>query len=439
MNEKADTVVSGSRDRRRRASRAAAARNVYEVPDHGAERPAADEGAADTILVVNCGSSSVKFAAFAPGPALRRVWSGAVERIGVAGGRMTAANADGEHALCESQHFEDHEAALARLLRAVERRSSGLRISAVGHRVVHGGARCDCPARVTPQLERRLRDLEPLAPLHQPHNLAGIRAIRTLRPDLPQVACFDTAFHRQLPRLATLLPLPRTCADAGMRRYGFHGLSYQYVVDRLRSEGVDLARERIVAAHLGGGASMCAIRDGRSVDTTMGFSALGGLPMGTRSGDVDPGVVLYLLAEKGFTTERLQHLLYKESGLLGVSGISSDMRDLLSRSSDPAAREAVEYFCYQARRHLAALTAALGGLDRVVFTGGVGANAPEVRRRICGELGYLGITLAPERNAANERVVSSDAGPVVVDVFPTDEELTIARQTQGVLAAPDVA
>jgi acetate kinase len=292
---------------------------------------------------------------------------------------------------------------------------------------------------VTMAIEARLRQLIPLAPLHQPHNLAGITAIRKARPDIPQIACFDTAFHHDLPRLATLTALPQQLYDQGVRRYGFHGLSYEYVVDALRGSGVDVDREHIIIAHLGSGASMCAMSGGHSVETTMGFSTLAGLPMGTRCGDLDPGIVLYLLKEKGMTVERVEHLLYEESGLRGVSGLSGNMQDLLARSTEPAAIEAVEVFCYQARRHLAALTATLGGLDRLVFTGGIGANAPTVRAQICAGLEYLGIQLDVARNAGNDRVVSPDASDVAIETFPTDEELMIARHVRQVLAARPAA
>jgi acetate kinase len=275
--------------------------------------------------------------------------------------------------------------------------------------------------------------------LHQPHNLAGIAAVRRARPGLPQIACFDTAFHHDLPRLARLAALPREFYDEGIRRYGFHGLSYEYVIDALRRDGVDVDRERIIVAHLGNGASMSAVKGGRSVETTMGFSTLAGLPMGTRCGDLDPGIVLYLLTEKGMTVERVQHLLYEESGLLGLSGLSRNMQDLLARPAEPAAIEAVEFFCYQARRHLAALTAVLGGIDRLVFTGGIGANAPAVRAKVCTGLEYLGIALEDELNASGARLISANASRVAIEAFPTDEELMIARHVQQVLTAQPAA
>ncbi len=390
-----------------------------------------------TILAINCGSSSVKFALFsAEEDAPRRLWSGALQRLGLPEGRFVAKGKDGAILFDETVDIPNHVTALDLLLSRVEDLTSRNALWAVGHRVVHGGDDCDCPLVVTAALEARLRKLIPLAPLHLPHNLAGIAAVRNARPDLPQVACFDTAFHHGLPRLARLTGLPRAFADEGILRYGFHGLSYEYVMSELqRRHGPTVADERIVIAHLGNGVSLAAIKDGRSVETTMGFSTLGGLPMGTRSGDLDPGIVLYLLMEKGMTAEQVQHLLYEQSGLLGLSDLSRNMRELLVRSgSEAAAAEAVGFFCYQARKHLAALTASLGGLDRLVFTGGIGANAPEVRARICEGLGYLGVVLDERRNAAGERTISSSGSDVVVEAFPTDEELMIARHVRHVLA-----
>ena len=397
-------------------------------------RPRKATQAASAILVINCGSSSVKFALFAAAQSLSRLRSGSVDRIGLANGHFHIADADGVTITNKTGFFSNHATALGQVLEAVERDASTPRLMAVGHRVVHGGAECDCPVVITRALEARLRKFIPLAPLHQPHNLAGITAIRNVRPDIPQVACFDTAFHHALPRFAILTGLPREFCDQGIRRYGFHGLSYEYVVDALHGYGVDLDAERIIIAHLGNGASMCAVRGGRSVETTMGFSTLAGLPMGTRCGDLDPGIVLYLLTEKGMTVERVQHLLYEESGLLGVSGFSRNMQDLLARAAEPAAAEAVELFCYQACRHLAALTATLGGLDRLVFTAGIGANAPIIRAKICSHLEYLGIKLEAGRNTSNSRIISADGSRVTVEAFPTDEELMIARHVRRLLA-----
>jgi acetate kinase len=395
------------------------------------DQPPASDGA---ILVINSGSSSVKFALFTA-EKLSRLWSGAIDRIGLGDSRFHAIDGSGAKLLDETEDIADHKTALKLLLDAVEQHPSGARLTAVGHRIVHGGPECDCPILVTAGLEARLRKLSPLAPMHQPHNLAGIAAVRSARRNLPQVACFDTAFHHNLPRLARLTGLPRELYEEGIRRYGFHGLSYEYITDALRREAVDLEHERIIIAHLGNGASMCAVKSGRSIETTMGFSTLSGLPMGTRCGDLDPGIVLYLLTEKRMRIKQVQQLLYEESGLLGLSGLSSSMEDLLGQLSEPAAVEAVEAYCYQARRHLAALTATLGGLDRLVFTGGIGANASLIRAKICAGLEYLGIVIDPKRNADDERVISNETSWVTVEAFATDEELMIAQHVRHLLTA----
>jgi acetate kinase len=390
------------------------------------------------ILVVNCGSSSVKFALFTDeGAAPRRLAFGSLERLGLSDGRFSATAVDGGVLFDETRDIPNHVAALDMLLSKVEEFVPRDRLRAVGHRVVHGGPGCDCPMLVTPTLEAQLRNLIPLAPLHQPHNLAGILAVRVRRPDLPQIAAFDTAFHDGLPRLAQLTGLPRRFEAKGVRRFGYHGLSYEYIVEHLRHRaGGDGAAGRLVIAHLGNGASMAAIRDGHSVETTMGFSTLAGLPMGTRSGDIDPGIVLYLQAELGMTAEEVQTLLYQQSGLLGLSGLSRNMRDLLAQAkTDPAAAEAIDFYCHRARKHLAALTAALGGLDRIVFTGGIGANAPVIRAKICEGLGYLGVEIDTHRNADGEETISGDQSRVVVEALPTDEELMIARHVQRALLA----
>jgi acetate kinase len=392
------------------------------------------DGGPGVVLVINSGSSSVKFALF-DGEPLHRLCSGSVERIGLPKSSVRVVAADRSIVLEETGPVADHHAALARVLMIAEAQSPGTPFQAVGHRVVHGGPDCDCPVVVTAAEEARLRRLIPFAPLHQPHNLAGIAAVRAARPELPQVACFDTAFHHGLPRLATLMALPRELHGQGVRRYGYHGLSYEYVVSALRDEGVDVDRERIVVAHLGNGASMCAVKAGRSVETTMGFSTLAGLPMGTRCGDLDPGIILYLLAERRMSAAGIERLLYEESGLLGLSGTSRNMQDLLAQRDDPAAAEAIDYFCYRVRAHLAMLTAALEGLDRVVFTGGIGANASAIRKEICDGLGYLGIAVDPKRNADGAGIVSAESSPVIVEARRTDEELMIARHTRQLVPA----
>lgn len=388
------------------------------------------------ILAINSGSSSVKFALFGNTAALPRLWSGAVERIGLANSSFHASG--GEQPVAAGA-IRDHEAAMQLVLEAVERQSRERSLSAVGHRVVHGGAEFAEPAIVDAAMLARLDRLVPLAPLHLPHNLAGIAVVCKNRPDLAQIACFDTAFHQTLTRLATLTALPREYYGRGIRRYGFHGLSYEYVVEALRRDGADVDHERVIVAHLGNGASMCAVAGGRSVETTMGFSALGGLPMGTRCGDLDPGIVLYLADQLGMPIRRVEKLLYEESGLLGISGLSRNMQDLLAKGDDPAASEAVEFFCLQARKHVGALAAALGGIDRLVFTGGIGANAPAVRAKICAGLEFLGIALDAARNTSGVRVISSAGAQVVVQAFDTDEELVIARHVRRLLAAQSVS
>ncbi|CAX23050.1 putative acetate kinase, propionate kinase [Methylorubrum extorquens DM4] len=391
------------------------------------------EEAAGAILVVNSGSSSVKFALFDGADPTGRLWSGSAEGIGTAQARLMASG--GGPADAREAGLPDHEAALAFILAHVEEhlRRDEVCLRAVGHRVVHGGPDCDCPLPIDLALEERLRTYVPLAPLHLPHNLAGIAAVRTQRPELLQVACFDTAFHQSLPPVAKLTGLPREYSARGVRRYGFHGLSYESVVKALQGSGDAPARGRTVIAHLGNGASMCAVRDGWGVETTMGFSTLGGLVMGTRCGDLDPGAVLYLMQHERLEAGAIEELLYRRSGLLGTSGgLSGDMRELLASQDRTEAHEAVELFCYRARLHLGALTAALGGLDRLVFTGGIGANAPEIRARICRGLEYLGVRLDDARNRSGATEISPDWADVIVQVIPTDEERMIARHTRRI-------
>jgi acetate kinase len=388
-----------------------------------------------SILVINSGSSSVKFALFAAEQKLPRLFSGAMERIGLAHGHFHTEDPTGKRVIDDQVSLPSHRDALELLLKTLKDQLPTPRLFAVGHRVAHGGADHDCPLRVTRELEDRLRRLIPLAPLHQPHNLAGISAIRELDQHLFQVACFDTAFHHNLPRLARLTGLPRALQDGGIRRYGFHGLSYEYVVETLRKQNVQVEKERIVIAHLGSGASMCALRNGVSVETTMGFSTLAGLMMGTRSGDLDPGAVLYLMTEMGMDAGAVQNLLYKQSGLLGVSGISSDMRDLLNCRDEPA-QEAVALFCYRARHHLAALTASLDGIDRLVFTGGIGAYSSEIRERICHGFAYLGLRLDSTASQSNAGTISAHGAPVTVQALVSDEEYMIARHVVQLSSSP---
>jgi acetate kinase len=381
------------------------------------------------ILCVNSGSSSLKFALYRMGGELEAVIAkGAVERIGLAGGRFWIRSADGKPLAEKYEDFPDHTAALRGLYAAAE----GLQLppsDAIGHRVVHGGPDHTRPERVTPELVERLGDLVAFAPLHLPSEILCINAALRHSPDRPQVACFDTAFHRRMPERAQRFPLPRALWEEGVRRYGFHGLSYEYIVETLG----DAAAGRVIVAHLGNGASMAAIKDGQPIDTTMGFTPTGGFMMGTRSGDLDPGILLYLINEKGYDARQLARLVDQEAGLLGVSGISSDMKTLLDkRASDPHAAEAVELFCYQLRKTIGALAAALGGLDTLVFTGGIGARAATVRWEVCRGLECLGVRLDAQRNAASVDTISAPQS-CTVRVIPTQEDLMIARHTRRLL------
>jgi acetate kinase len=400
----------------------------------------------DAILVLNAGSSSLKFALFetaaAAGadPTLRL--RGQIEGIGrtvrfdlepggEAGVAPVPAPLDEDVA-----GIADHDGALAVLLDWLERAAAGTRLVAAGHRVVHGGPEARGHAAVTPALLDELAGYAPLAPHHQPHNVAAIRAVAARRPGLPQVACFDTAFHAGQPQVATRLSLPREYQEQGLRRYGFHGLSYEYVTGALPALSGEPLPARLVIAHLGNGASLCAVRDGRGVATTMGFSTLDGLIMGTRCGALDPGVLLYLMREDGLAEPALTDLLYNRSGLLGVSGLSADMRTLLA-SDAPAAAEAVELFCYRIVRELGSLAAALGGLDALVFTAGIGAHSAEVRRRVCKDSAWLGIALDEAANARHGPRISTAESAVSVWALPTDEELVIARHTLALAGSGD--
>jgi acetate kinase len=309
----------------------------------------------------------------------------------------------------------------------------GARLVGMGHRVVHGGPRHAVPVIVTPEVLTELRAFVPFAPLHQPYNLAPIEAAAQRLPDLPQVACFDTSFHRTLPEVARLVPLPREVCQDGVQRYGFHGLSYEYIASVLPQVAPQIAKQRVIVAHLGSGASLCALRGGESIDNTFGFTALDGLCMGTRPGAVDPGVILYLFQGLGLAVQDVETILYKKSGLLGISGISNDMRDLLG-SSEPAARLAVDYFVYRVAKEVGALAAVLGGLDSLVFTAGIGENSPDIRRRVCAACAWLGIDLDHEANTANASRLSRPSSAVSVWMIPTNEELMIARHTGRLLA-----
>ena len=388
-------------------------------------------GSAPLIGVVNAGSSSLKFALYEGDT---RMLSGQVEGIGVRPA-MSAKAADGK-ALPGLDLSRTPPAtpadALMMLLPWLRDCLGGRRIAAIGHRVVHGGPNHEHPQRVTPALLEELAGLSALAPLHQPHNLAPIRAALAGNPDLPQVACFDTAFHRTMSPVVQAFAIPEEFMARGIRRYGFHGLSYEYIASRLPDVAPGLAGGKVIVAHLGNGASLCALQAGRSVATTMGFSALDGLPMGTRCGELDPAVVLHLIRSEGMTPDQVENMLYRRSGMLGLSGLSSDFRDLLA-SPDPRARFALEVFVHRVTRHVGSLAAALGGLDGLVFTAGVGENAAPVRAAICENCAWLGIELDAEANEAHRGCISRPGGRVAAHVIPTDENLMIARHTRAVV------
>ena len=391
----------------------------------------------DAILVINAGSSSIKFSLFVdrPGePELRL--RGQIEGL-FTSPHFVAKDAAG--GLVDEQRWESgtklgHPGAIAHLIEFLLRFQDEYRLIAVGHRVVHGGLDFSQPVRTNNEVVARLEKYVPLAPLHQPHNLAPIRVLAEMAPNLPQVACFDTAFHRDQPELAQMFALPPSITERGVRRYGFHGLSYEYIASVMPQVDPVAAAGRAVVCHLGNGASMCAVAAGRSVASTLGFTAVDGLPMGTRCGNLDPGVILYLLDEMKMDARAIESLIYKESGLLGVSGISSDMRELLA-SDAPRARLAVDLFVYRIGRELGSLAAALGGLDAVVFTGGIGEHAREIRERVCTDAVWLGLELDAAANATGGPRISKASSRVAAWVIPTNEELMIARHTRQVIAA----
>ncbi len=393
----------------------------------------------DAILTLNAGSSSLKFAVFeiGPGERLTAMVRGVLDGIG-SRPHLAARDAAGTDLAHESQPddqaSDSHEALLGWLMQWVGEHLGRGVLVAVGHRVVHGGRDFTGPVRLTADAVADLDRLTPLAPLHQPHSLAPVRSVMALQPDLPQVACFDTAFHHTMPAVATRFALPREYEDDGVRRYGFHGLSYEHIAGQLRATAPQLAAGRVVVAHLGSGASLCAMQGGRSVDTTMGFTALDGLVMGTRCGSLDPGVVLYMLQQKGLSAPEVEQVLYRQSGLLGVSGISGDMRALVA-SPEPRAREAVELFAYRVARETAALAGSLGGLDGLVFTAGIGEHVPKVRSAVCERLYWLGARIDPAANARHAERIGTPDSRVDVRVIPTDEEAVIAHHTRAVLLA----
>ena len=393
----------------------------------------------DAILALNAGSSSIKFSLFDTTNGISShslLYQGAVDGIG-GNPHFLVQDTTGQRLVDEQLKTKattqpGHKEALGVLLDWVERQETGLTLIAVGHRVVHGGTLFLAPVLVDSQVINQLELLVPLAPLHQPHNLAAIRSIATIIPNIPQIACFDTAFHRTQPPIAQAFALPRDLTDQGIKRYGFHGLSYEYIASVLPDYVDYRADGRVIVAHLGNGASMCALQGRKSLATTMGFTALDGLPMGTRCGSIDPGVILYLLSELHMDAPGITDLLYHRSGLLGVSGQSSDMRELLT-SNSPRAAEAIDLFVYHIQRELGSLAAALGGLDVLVFTAGIGEHAAPIRARVCQDLQWLGVQFDETANRSGGPKISSDSSAVSVWVIPTDEDLMIARHTSNVI------
>jgi acetate kinase len=380
------------------------------------------------VLTLNGGSSSIRFAIYAAGDARKKLLSGKVDRIGVSG---TSLNVDGGQIPVDAT---DHRSAVAFLLHWLESQPTFASVGAVGHRVVHGMQHSN-PERITSELLAELKGIVPYDPEHLPREIELMETMAAQHGDLPQVACFDTAFHRSMPRVATLIPIPRRYAAQGIQRYGFHGLSYTYLMGELRRLQIAAAVEgRVILAHLGNGASLAAVLDGRCLDTSMGFTPNSGVMMSTRSGDLDPGVIGFLAQAESMDAATFQKMVTHESGLMGLSETSSDIRDLLEREGrDVRAAEAVELFCYQIKKCIGGFAAALGGVDTLVFAGGIGENSPVVRSRICQGLGFLGIDLSETRNGQNAALISADTGRTAVHVIPTDEESVIARSTIEVL------
>jgi len=386
------------------------------------------------LLTINAGSSSIKFALFRADD-LHVIVSGQVERIG-SEPKFIAHDGTGREIKSRSWPqgvARSYEEIFDDLLKWVEAHLGRAKLAGVGHRVVHGGRNLTQPVILTPDVLAEIETLIPLAPLHQPHSVHAIKAITGLRPNLPQVACFDTAFHRGHAPVTRYFALPRELSDSGIERYGFHGLSYEFIAARLAEIDPALAAGRVVAAHLGNGASLCAINNGHSVDSTMGFTAVDGLPMGTRCGTLDPGVILYLQQSRGMNADDIEELIYKKSGLLGVSGISADMRTLLE-SDNPHAAEAVDMFCFRIARETAALATAMGGVDAIVFTAGIGEKSPQVRSRACAYLHWLGVEIDEDANARSTQRINTLASKIRILVVATDEESVIARHTARLLA-----
>ncbi|MBX3441952.1 MAG: acetate/propionate family kinase [Planctomyces sp.] len=390
------------------------------------------------VLTINSGSSSIKFALFAAGAVPQRVLHGQLERIGLPQARLRVAASSGELATDEVVPAVDHQEAVGRILDWLSRTVDVDSIAAVGHRVVHGGDRCTQSTRIDDDVLRHLREIIPLAPNHLPGEIAALEAVQRRCPGMAQYACFDTAFHHELPVVARVLPLPRQCREMGLRRYGFHGLSYAYLLRALsREAGPAAAQGRVILAHLGAGCSLAAVQGGRCIDTTMSFTPTAGLVMATRTGDLDPGVLIHLLRTQELSADALERLVNRESGLIGLSETSSDVRDLLAcEDREPRAKLALDVFCYQARKWIGALAAALEGLDVIVFSAGIGENSPTIRTRICKRLRHLGVALDEQRNGRNDSLISAPEATVAVRVIPTDEESMIAADVAELAGVP---
>jgi acetate kinase len=387
------------------------------------------------VLTINGGSSSIKFALFNLDRTLQRILAGSIERIALPDATFVVKGLNKADNFTRSVTAPNHTAAVGLLMDWIEERFQRAELTAVGHRVVHGGPNYSEPQRITPEMIEELHHLQPFDPEHLPEEILLTEAFHRRFPDLVQVACFDTAFHHNLPRVAQLLPIPRLYEAQGVRRYGFHGLSYAFLIEELeRVAGRQAARGRVILAHLGNGASLAAVYKGKSMDTSMGFTPTGGIPMSTRSGDLDPGLIWYLARTENVTAKKFNEMVNFQSGLLGISETSSDMQDLIEREAkDNRAAEAIALFCYQVKKWIGAFAAALGGVDTLVFAGGIGENAPEVRARICDGLGFLGIGFDKKQNVANAAVISTEASRVTVRVMHTDEEWMIAKTVCHVL------
>lgn len=385
----------------------------------------------DVILVINSGSSSIKVSIFACQKILNLLYHGEIEHI-LASPCLTLFNASHEQIIKKTLSSNGTEAGLRAFFNWFEHQTDSMTLKAVGHRVVHGGQYFTEPTIVNDKVMEKMASLIPLAPYHQPENMEAIKIIKVISAETPQVVCFDTTFHRTQEKVATLFALPKKLTEEGIVRYGFHGISYEYIASVLSQHIGDVGNKRVIVAHLGNGASMCAMFQCKSVATSMGLTALDGLMMGSRCGQIDPGVLLYLMQEKHFTVKQLEHLLYIESGLLGVSGISNDVRELLS-SEDENAKEAINLFCYRAALEFCSLAAALKGCDALVFTAGIGENAPVIRKKICEYLTWLGITINDEANKKNAVIISNANCNIIVSVIPTNEEFIIAKHTLSIL------